>query len=284
MPEAARSWWTPDRLDDGSRGSGPCAEVTSAVAAGVPGRDGAPGPFGPGTPDLARESIVDTVTHGLRLPYAAIAAIRADGDRLLAAESDAALVVRLPLVHYRLAAGELQVAPRPGKDDLRPAPAPAARVARQPGPVLAAHRLKLGNARTIPTAGDDAYAFPVLDELGLLEALRAAAVEVPAPSRVPRRGPSPRPARRPGVAAYRITGEALANVLRHADIRTCEITLQADAGLTVTITDDGRGLPPGLRPGVGLTSMRERAEEWHARGRDPFRRWHPHHRLTAVPQ
>lgn len=32
--------------DDGSRGRSPRAEVTSAVPAGVPGRDGAPGPVG----------------------------------------------------------------------------------------------------------------------------------------------------------------------------------------------------------------------------------------------
>jgi signal transduction histidine kinase len=38
--------------------------------------------------------------------------------------------------------------------------------------------------------------------------------------------------------------------------------LAVDPGaLTVEVTDDGRGLPPDLVAGVGLSSMRERAAE-----------------------
>ena len=33
------------------------------------------------------------------------------------------------------------------------------------------------------------------------------------------------------------------------------------SGLEIEITDDGIGLPPNITPGVGLRSMRERAEE-----------------------
>ena len=49
---------------------------------------------------------------------------------------------------------------------------------------------------------------------------------------------------------------------RHADARTATVNLTASHGmLQVDITDDGRGVSPVHRAGVGLTSMRERAEE-----------------------
>ncbi|MGH2720079.1 MAG: sensor histidine kinase [Actinomycetota bacterium] len=63
------------------------------------------------------------------------------------------------------------------------------------------------------------------------------------------------------VAAYRIALEGVTNVVRHAGARRCGIRLEAADGLVVEITDDGAGLPPDARPGVGLASMRERAEE-----------------------
>jgi two-component system NarL family sensor kinase len=64
------------------------------------------------------------------------------------------------------------------------------------------------------------------------------------------------------VAAYRIATEAVTNVTRHADARTATVSLTASHSLLqVDITDDGRGVSPAHRAGVGLTSMRERAEE-----------------------
>ncbi len=64
------------------------------------------------------------------------------------------------------------------------------------------------------------------------------------------------------VAAYRIALEALTNVIRHAQARQCAIRFELRANaLRLVITDDGRGLPADLRAGVGLRSMRERAEE-----------------------
>ncbi len=276
-------------------------------------------------------SIVDTVTDGLRLPYAAIAVLGADGARSVAAESGVTgpRVLRLPLVYHGGEVGELLVAARSGEDELsradrrvledlaRPvAVAVRARslseqlqrarerlvVAREEerrhlrrelhdglGPGLAAQRLKLGTARACLAVGDTdaaarmlgeldaemgrsvhtvravAYQLrpPVLDELGLLAALRAAA-DAPAPPRVSMSVAdviSELPAALE-VAAYRITGEALTNVRRHAQAGICEITLRTtDAALVVTVSDDGCGMPPDLRPGVGLTSMRERAEE-----------------------
>jgi two-component system, NarL family, sensor kinase len=62
-------------------------------------------------------------------------------------------------------------------------------------------------------------------------------------------------------AAYRITQEALTNVIRHAGAHHAHVTLDAsDAALTVTITDDGHGIHRPPHPGVGLTSMRQRAQ------------------------
>jgi signal transduction histidine kinase len=63
---------------------------------------------------------------------------------------------------------------------------------------------------------------------------------------------------------WRVAQEALANVERHA--AATAVTLALDArpdALTLTITDDGRGLPPDAetRPGhYGLRGMRERVE------------------------
>ena len=55
--------------------------------------------------------------------------------------------------------------------------------------------------------------------------------------------------------------EALNNVVRHASARNCIVRLEISSDLMLEITDDGAGLPPDRRAGVGLTSMRERAEE-----------------------
>ncbi|MFC4048642.1 sensor histidine kinase [Actinomadura syzygii] len=63
-------------------------------------------------------------------------------------------------------------------------------------------------------------------------------------------------------AAYRIVGEALANVSRHAAAARCDVRLEAAGDtLEVEVIDDGRGVPPGALAGVGLVGMRERAEE-----------------------
>ena len=64
------------------------------------------------------------------------------------------------------------------------------------------------------------------------------------------------------VAAFRIVSEALANVVRHAAAHRCAVELTlGDEALTVNVSDDGRGLPAERHGGVGLRSMRERAEE-----------------------
>jgi two-component system NarL family sensor kinase len=63
------------------------------------------------------------------------------------------------------------------------------------------------------------------------------------------------------VAAYRIVQEAMANVVHHAQAQRCAIRLELNGALEIEVVDDGAGLPPDYRPGVGLISMKERAEE-----------------------
>jgi signal transduction histidine kinase len=68
------------------------------------------------------------------------------------------------------------------------------------------------------------------------------------------------------LGAYRITLEALTNVIRHAHaehcrIKFCLVKRRYHRALSIVISDDGQGLPTPLHVGVGLTSMRERAEE-----------------------
>jgi signal transduction histidine kinase len=107
---------------------------------------------------------------------------------------------------------------------------------------------------------------PTLDELGLLPAVRERAtrfsnapqgfhVMVDAPPKLPALPAAVE------VAAYRIVQEALENVSKHSQARNCVIRFMNHNGLKIEITDDGIGLPPNITPGIGLRSMRERAEE-----------------------
>ena len=64
------------------------------------------------------------------------------------------------------------------------------------------------------------------------------------------------------VAAYRIATEALTNVVRHSGATSAVVRLAvADAALRVDVRDNGANTAGGWRPGVGLTSIRERAAE-----------------------
>jgi signal transduction histidine kinase len=106
---------------------------------------------------------------------------------------------------------------------------------------------------------------PALDDLGLAGALHAQVAEfetsgvrfsVSVPESLP-----PLPAA-VEVACYRIAQEALTNVVTHAQAQSCYLSLTLEpAALVLEVTDDGRGLPAVRRTGVGLGSMRERAEE-----------------------
>jgi signal transduction histidine kinase len=107
---------------------------------------------------------------------------------------------------------------------------------------------------------------PALDELGLVAALGEDSarfssagpgplVSIEAPADLP-----PLPAA-VEVAAYRIAREAMTNAARHSGASTCTVRIALHAGLDLEISDDGRGLPPDFHPGVGVNSMRERAQE-----------------------
>ncbi|GAA1479349.1 hypothetical protein GCM10009623_37950 [Nocardioides aestuarii] len=64
------------------------------------------------------------------------------------------------------------------------------------------------------------------------------------------------------VAAYRTVAEALTNVVKHAGAATATVSMLRTSGaLSVEVTDDGRGIADDVAAGVGLLSMRERAEE-----------------------
>jgi signal transduction histidine kinase len=65
-------------------------------------------------------------------------------------------------------------------------------------------------------------------------------------------------------AAYRITQEALTNVVRHAGAHHAHVTLDTSAAaLTVSVSDDGHGITSTSPGGVGLASMRQRAQALH---------------------
>jgi signal transduction histidine kinase len=64
------------------------------------------------------------------------------------------------------------------------------------------------------------------------------------------------------VAAYRIVTEALTNVTRHSTASAATVTITADQrALHLRIRDNGGNGGGPWQPGVGLTSMRERAAE-----------------------
>jgi signal transduction histidine kinase len=158
------------------------------------------------------------------------------------------------------------------------------------GPALGALTLKLDAARNLLTSNPEAvdrmllelkvqsqaaiadirrlvYELrpPALDDLGLATALREYAsqsaglngisISIDMPDSLP-----PLPAA-VEVAVYRIVQEGLNNVVRHSGAGNCHIRLTIDDDLQLEITDDGAGISPDRPSGVGLTSMRERAEE-----------------------
>jgi signal transduction histidine kinase len=63
------------------------------------------------------------------------------------------------------------------------------------------------------------------------------------------------------VAAYRIVAEALTNMARHSGAANCRVAVRRAEELTVEVIDDGAGIDPGARRGLGLDSMRRRASE-----------------------
>jgi signal transduction histidine kinase len=59
---------------------------------------------------------------------------------------------------------------------------------------------------------------------------------------------------------FRIVQEALTNIARHSGATQVAIHLRANDGrVRLTLSDNGRGIAPGTRPGMGLSGMRARA-------------------------
>jgi signal transduction histidine kinase len=111
---------------------------------------------------------------------------------------------------------------------------------------------------------------PELDEFGLVSALReylyrmqprSATLTLDAPDVLPALPAAVE------VATYRIVQEAVNNALKHAQAGAIVVALRVEEpadrplSLRVEVRDNGIGLPPDHRVGIGLHSMRERAEE-----------------------
>jgi signal transduction histidine kinase len=105
---------------------------------------------------------------------------------------------------------------------------------------------------------------PSLDELGLAASVRELAARM-STAEVPVRADVadlPVLSAALDVAAYRIVAEAIANAVRHARASGVAVSVAVAAGrLDIAVSDDGRGLPADPVHGLGLTSMRFRAEE-----------------------
>jgi signal transduction histidine kinase len=158
----------------------------------------------------------------------------------------------------------------------------------------AARRQLLGSANSLPSTGvEDLIAEssddlrnaigdirrvvhdlrpPVLDQLGLATAIREFAESCSTRDKVGTQVTVDLPETLPPlsaaveVAIYRIMQEALTNAVRHASADKCIVRLTVEEVedrymLILGVSDNGVGLRSVRTAGVGLASMRERAEE-----------------------
>jgi len=103
----------------------------------------------------------------------------------------------------------------------------------------------------------------VLEELGLITALRAMSDEFADHSKADVRAQLPQ--RLPALSSntelviFRVAQEALTNVSRHAAAKTVDVRLLTDGStVTLSVVDDGEGIESTLN-GEGIRGMRERA-------------------------
>jgi signal transduction histidine kinase len=134
---------------------------------------------------------------------------------------------------------------------------------------------------------------PVLDDLGVVAALRQLVAEVRARHGISIRlrvsGSQARLSSEDELAVYRVAQEALSNVVRHAQATRTRVDLHFGEEVVLTVTDDGRGIPAsctlsaGAGGGLGLIGMRERVNL--VGGRLELRARTPHGTLVraAVP-
>lgn len=155
------------------------------------------------------------------------------------------------------------------------------------GPSLAAIKLEVGAARRrLEAGGHDASAMerlggvvgdateevrrvieelrpPLLDELGLVDALRSLRF-VPDGLSLCVQASSPLDSLPAAVevAAYKIASEAIRNVVRHAGATACDVAIRCGQdALELRVRDDGAGVRVSHPAGVGIASMHERARE-----------------------
>ncbi|WP_165949171.1 sensor histidine kinase [Kribbella turkmenica] len=110
-------------------------------------------------------------------------------------------------------------------------------------------------SRDLQPAALDAGLGPALDSE--VERFRTAGLDVRLRHQLP---VEPMPAA-VEVAVLRIVSESLANVVRHTAARSATVDVAVtDDGIEVRVADDGHGFDDGAAEGVGLVSVRERAE------------------------
>jgi signal transduction histidine kinase len=107
---------------------------------------------------------------------------------------------------------------------------------------------------------------PVLDEFGLVSAIREYVAQYSGPNGMTITfdvtEPLPSLPAAVEVAAYRIALESFTNIIKHAEASACQIRIKIEnRTLLLEISDNGKGLSAGSRTGVGRTSMHERAAE-----------------------
>ena len=107
---------------------------------------------------------------------------------------------------------------------------------------------------------------PQLDALGLVAALRWQCERLFRSGRPVLELDLTAPAERPDpaveLACFRIAQEALTNVLRHSGATRVTVTLAPrDEEILLSVIDDGRGLDPERLNGLGLITMRGRAQQ-----------------------
>jgi two-component system sensor histidine kinase UhpB len=103
-----------------------------------------------------------------------------------------------------------------------------------------------------------------LDDLGLVNALIALCSRIDAQGLRVRRqlqGKLPPLSSDVELVVYRVAQEGLTNALRHARASTATVSLETDdERITLSVTDDGEGMPDGLPSDTaGISGMRERA-------------------------
>lgn len=105
---------------------------------------------------------------------------------------------------------------------------------------------------------------PLLDQLKLIGAIRdfvrqyntSFEINLDLPDKIPQISAAAE------VAAFRVVQTALDNVAQHAQARCCQVIIKVTGDMmNIEIIDDGQGIEPDYQAGVGLTSMRERADE-----------------------